>query len=94
LSHSDQLQKHQGIAVHIPAKYYERIPKFYFIVGLLLIGNAIYDGLQDTADYAHLFFGTMSIIYAVSVQRARIKHRNERPAEDPQQSESEIRDLS
>ncbi len=84
--------------MHIPAKYYERIPKFYFIVGLLLVGNAIYDGLNDTAAYAHFFFGTMSIIYAVSVQRARLKHRDNPPAEDGQESESqaesEIRDLS
>ncbi len=88
--------------MHLPAKYYERIPKFYFIVGLLLVGNAIYDGLNDTADYAHIFFGTMSILYAVSVQRARVKHRNDPPEEhSPQsesqselESESEIRDLS
>lgn len=75
--------------MHIPAKYYERIPKFYFIVGLLLVGNAIYDGLNDTAAYAHFFFGAMSIIYAVSVQRARLKHRDNPPAEDSQQTPSE-----
>ncbi|MCH8301718.1 MAG: hypothetical protein IH912_03100 [Proteobacteria bacterium] len=90
--------------MHIPAKYYERIPKFYFIVGLLLLGNSLYDGLNDTAAYAHFFFGAMSIIYAVSVQRARLKHRENPPAEDSQQSpseapsesqaESEIRDLT
>jgi len=84
--------------VHIPAKYYERIPKFYFIVGLLLIGNALYDGLNDTAAYSHFFFGAMSIIYAVSVQKARVKHRDDSAPEEHQQSESEsqseIRDLS
>ncbi len=75
--------------MYIPAKYYERIPKFYLIVGLLLLGNSLYDGLNNTAAYAHFFFGMMSIIYAVSVQRARLKHRQNPPAENNQQSPSE-----
>ena len=72
----------------IPEKYYERIPKFYFIVGILLLANSIYIGIDDFAAYFYLGFGVVSILYAVSVQKARVKHRKDPPAEDSQQSES------
>ncbi len=82
--------------MHIPDKYYERIPKIYFIVGILLILSSISKGLDDYVAFLHLFFGMMSVLYAVSVHKARTKHRNNPPAEDPEpvQAESEVRDLS
>ncbi len=81
--------------MHLPAKYYERIPKFYFVVGILLVASAISKGMDDFVAILHLFFGLMSIMYAVGVYKARAKHRNDPPAEDdPQEeSESEIRDF-
>ncbi len=80
----------------IPEKYYERIPLFYFIVGILLLANSAYIGIENFAAYFYLGFGVVSILYAVGVQKARAKHRNNLPAEDSQQSEpeSEVRDLS
>ena len=85
----------------IPEKYYERIPKFYFIVGVLLLVNSIYIGMENFAAYFYLGFGMVSILYAAGVQKARTKHRKDVPAEDSRQSESEsaeseseIRDLS
>ena len=80
----------------IPEKYYERIPQFYFIVGILLLANAAYMGIENFAAYFYLGFGVVSILYAVGVQKARTMHRKDLPAEDGQQSdpESEVRDLS
>ena len=72
----------------IPEKYYERIPKFYFIVGILLLANSAYIGIEDFAAYFYLGFGVVSILYAVGVQKARTKNRKDLPAEDSQQSES------
>jgi hypothetical protein len=82
--------------VLIPEKYYERIPQFYFIVGILLLANAAYMGFENFAAYFYLGFGMVSILYAVGVQNARTKHRENLPADDGQQSESEseVRDLS
>jgi len=74
--------------VLIPEKYYERIPKFYFIVGILLLANSAYIGMENFAAYFYLGFGMVSILYAVGVQKARTKHRKDLPAEDSQQSES------
>jgi hypothetical protein len=81
--------------VHLPSKYYERIPKFYFVVGILLVASAISKGMDDFVAILHLFFGVMSTMYAVGVYKARAKHRNNPPADDSQdaESESEIRNF-
>ena len=81
--------------MHLPAKYYERIPKFYFVVGILLVASSISKGMNDFVALLHLFFGVISILYAVGVHKARAKHRIDPPADDSKQaeSESEIRDF-
>ena len=73
----------------IPAKYYERIPTIYFIIGILLVASSIAKGMDDYVAYLHLFFGITSVSYAVSVSRARAKYRKNPPAtDDGQQSQS------
>jgi hypothetical protein len=57
-------------------------------VGILLLANSAYIGIENFAAYFYLGFGVVSILYAVSVQKARTKHRKDLPAEDSQQSES------
>ena len=79
--------------MQIPARYYERIPKFYFIVGILLLANSIYMGMENFAAYFYFAFGILSVLYAVSVHLARAKHRNKPPEKESPQSESEVHDL-
>lgn len=92
--------------MHIPDKYYERIPQFYFIVGVLLLVNSMYLGMENFAAYFYLAFGCVSILYAVGVKRARERNRDyplttadpEESAESAPQAEaapeSEARELS
>jgi hypothetical protein len=82
-----------GRPVQIPAKYYMRIPIFYFIVGMLLLANSIYMGMENFAAYFYFAFGILSVLYAVSVHMARSKHRKDPSAEEAPQSESEVHDL-
>ncbi len=81
--------------MHLPDKFYERIPKFYFVAGILLVASSISKGIDDFVALLHLFFGVMSILYAVGVYKARAKHRNSEAADDsqPAESESEIRNF-
>ncbi len=79
--------------MQIPAKYYLRIPIFYLIVGILLLANSVYMGMENFAAYFYFAFGILSVLYAISVHMARSKHRTNLPAEETQQSESEIHDL-
>ena len=74
--------------MHIPARYYKRIPPFYFVVGILLIANAIYMELDDLTAYLYLAAGIASIVYAAVVYRARTKNRKGDAATDSHQSES------
>ncbi len=79
--------------MQIPAKYYDRIPKFYFIVGIMLLANSIYMGMENFAAYFYFAFGILSVLYAISVHMARSKHRGNPPAEEAPQSESDGHDL-
>lgn len=63
--------------MHIPARYYKRIPQFYFIVGILLVISSF--NMEDNRLGAYLYFvaGVVSLIYAVSVFQARRKARKD-----------------
>lgn len=74
--------------MHIPARYYERIPIFYFVVGILLILNAVYMGINDLVAYLYGTAGIVSVVYAAAVYRARTRNRKTEPAEDSPQSGS------
>ena len=71
--------------MQIPARYYDNIPKFYFIVGILLLANSIYLGLNNLTAYFYFGFGIVSVLYAVSVHLARSKRRNNPSDKDQQQ---------
>ena len=79
--------------MQIPSKYYERIPKFYAIVGILLLANGLYMGMESIAAYLYFAFGVLSVVYAVIVYLARSNNRDYPPAEEAPKSESEIHDL-
>lgn len=75
--------------MHIPEKYYERIPQFYFIVGILLLANSFYLGIDDFAAYFYMAFGFVSLLYAVGVKRARERNRNYPESAMSEESEQE-----
>ncbi len=74
----DRLRRRQGTLVHIPARYYKRIPKFYFIVGILLVLTSFTLEGDKLAAYLYFISGIVSIIYAVSVHQARARVRRKR----------------
>ncbi len=63
--------------MHIPARYYKRIPQFYFIVGILLVISSF--NMEDNPLGSYLYFiaGVISVVYAVSVFQARRKGRKD-----------------
>ena len=75
--------------MHIPEKYYERIPQFYFIVGVLLLANSYYLGIDNFAAYFYMAFGFVSLLYAVGVKKARERNRNYPLTDDVPQTESD-----
>jgi hypothetical protein len=75
--------------VHIPARYYKRIPKFYFIVGILLVISSFNMDENPLGSYLYFIAGVVSVIYAVSVAQARRKRRKSMPREDLQPAPDE-----
>ncbi len=61
--------------MHIPARYYKRIPSFYFIVGILLVITSFNMDENPLGSSLYLIAGVVSVIYAVSVYYARRKRR-------------------
>ncbi len=72
----------QGPLLHIPARYYKRIPKFYFIAGILLVITSFNMEDNPLASYLYFLAGVVSVIYAVSVFQARRKQRKRRSPDE------------
>lgn len=73
-----RIRQGQGSLLHIPARYYKRIPKFYFIAGILLVITSFNMEDNPLASYIYFIAGLVSVIYAVSVFQARRKQRERR----------------
>ena len=69
--------------MHIPARYYKRIPTFYFVVGILLVISSFNMDHNPLAAYLYFMAGVVSVIYAVSVFQARRKRRKYLPPQGP-----------
>jgi hypothetical protein len=67
--------------VHIPARYYKRIPKFYFIIGILLVISSFNMDENPLGSYLYFMAGVVSVVYALSVAQARRKRRRSVPPE-------------
>ncbi len=81
----DRSRRPQGTLVHIPARYYKRIPKFYFIVGILLVLTSFTMNGDKLAAYLYFMSGVVSVIYAVSVHQVRARGRRKQQLQDSQQ---------
>ncbi len=59
----------------LPTPIYERIPQFYFLVGLLLITDGLYLGFDISYSFYYLGLGIASCAYGVGIFILRMKYR-------------------
>jgi hypothetical protein len=59
----------------IPAPIYERIPQFWFLIGLLFISAGLYLGYEYVLSYYYGAFGVLCCVYAVAIFFMRIGYR-------------------
>ena len=64
----------------LPTPVYERIPQFYFLVGLLFITNGLYLGLDYAIAFYYIGFGFISCAYGVAIFLMRRLNRQGRTA--------------
>ena len=64
----------------LPTPIYERIPQFYFLVGLLFIANALYISFEFTVSFYYIAFGLASCSYGAGLFVRRLNHRKNIPS--------------
>jgi len=59
----------------IPTPLYERIPQFWFLLGLLFVANGLYIGIDFVASIGYVAIGLVCCAYGVGVAVVRLRHR-------------------
>ena len=66
----------------IPTPIYERIPQFWFLLGLLFISNGLYIGFEFSISFVYIGVGMLCCSYGVVIFLMRLKYRQDEPAND------------
>ena len=64
----------------LPTPVYERIPQFYFLVGLLFMANGLYLGFEFAIAFYYIGFGLISCSYGVAIFLMRLQNRHAQPS--------------
>jgi len=63
----------------LPTPVYERIPQFWFLLGLLFVANGLYLGLDIPISFGYVGIGFICCAYGAGVAVVRIRYRRNRP---------------
>jgi len=66
----------------LPTPVYERIPQFWFLLGLLFVANGLYLGLDIPISFGYIGIGSACCIYGAGVAAVRIRYRRNRPEDN------------
>jgi len=64
----------------LPTPIYERVPQFWFLMGLLFIANGLYLGIDFTISLGYIAVGFISCAYGVGIALLRTRYRRGRSA--------------
>ena len=63
----------------LPTPVYERIPQFWFLLGLLFIANGLYLGIDFPISLVYIAVGLVCSAYGVGIAVVRFRYRRARP---------------
>jgi len=70
----------------IPSPIYERIPQFWFLLGLLFITAGLYLGFEFVLSFYYFALGSLCCVYAAAIFFMRLNYRqNLTPVEQKSQ---------
>lgn len=69
----------------LPTPVYERIPQFFFLLGLLFIANGLYLGFDFAISFAYFGVGALSGAYGIGVFLVRKASRSTSTDADPEE---------
>jgi len=73
----------------LPTPIYERIPQFWFLLGLLFIANGLYLGIDFVISLGYIAVGTLCCAYGVGIALIRMRYRRNRSASSEPQTAAE-----
>ena len=59
----------------LPTPIYERIPQFWFLLGLLFFATGLYLGFEYVQSFYYLGLGVLCCMYGISIFLLRVYHR-------------------
>lgn len=59
----------------IPSPIYERIPQFWFLLGLLFITAGLYLGFEYVLSFYYCALGSLCCVYAAAIFFMRLNYR-------------------
>ncbi len=69
----------------LPTPIYERIPQFWFLLGLLFIATGLYLGFEFTQSFWYIAIGSFCCAYSAAIIVLRLSERpRAKPATQPQ----------
>jgi hypothetical protein len=60
----------------LPSLVYERLPQFFFLLGLLFVANGLYLGFDATIAFVYIGFGLWCCAYGVFIFVLRVIRRS------------------
>ena len=67
----------------LPTPVYERIPQFFFLLGLLFISNGLYIGFDFSISFVYIAAGMLCSSYGVGIFLVRLASRSKPAASVP-----------
>jgi len=61
----------------IPTPIYERIPQFWFLLGLLFITAGLYLGFEFVLSFYYAGLGALCCVYGGAIAMLRFRHRQD-----------------
>jgi hypothetical protein len=73
----------------LPTPVYERIPQFWFLMGLLFIAIGLYLGIDFAISLGYIAVGIICCAYGVGIALIRMRHRKNKTASSEPQTAAE-----
>lgn len=70
----------------LPTPVYERIPQFWFLLGLLFIANGLYLGIDFSISLGYIAVGIICCAYGVGIALIRMSRRKKKSASSEPQT--------
>ncbi len=61
--------------MYLPTPIYERMPQFWFLLGMLFFAAGLYLGFEYVLSFYYLGVGVLCSTYGITIRVLRLRHR-------------------